>query len=109
MNHIKKVHRLPEALQQRNITSLYKHKGSRKDFMKNRGVFKVTVFRSILDRLIFNDSYKTIDSYLTDGNVGTRKSRNICDNIFGLGAVTNSVNNGTEKPIQLKNVLISCG
>ena len=77
MNHMKKIHEFPESLQVFNITSLYKHKGSHKDFNNYRGVFRVTVFRSILDRLIYNDCYTNIDDNLTDGNVGARKNRNI--------------------------------
>ena len=102
MNHIKSNHELPEVLQYCNITSLYKHKGSHKDFNNYRGVFRVTVLRSVLDRLIYNDSYSTIDEHLTDGNVGARKNRNIRDNLFVLGAVINSVINGKEPPIQVQ-------
>ena len=72
------------------------------DFNNYRGVFRVTVFRSILDRLIYNDNYHIIDDHLTDGNVGARKYRNIRDNIFVLSAVTNSVVNGHENPIQVQ-------
>ena len=39
MNHIKKKHECPQALQICNITSIYKHKGSHKDFNNYRGVF----------------------------------------------------------------------
>ena len=102
MNLIKHKQHYPEALQQCNITSLYKNKGSHKDFNNYRGVFRVTTFRSILDRLIYNDNYHTIDDNLTDGNVGARKQRNIRDNIFVLGAVTNSVINGNEEAIQVQ-------
>ena len=102
MNLIKDRQEYPEALQPCNITSIYKHKGSHKDFENYRGVFRVTVFRSILDRLIYNDNYHIIDEQLTDGNVGARKYRNIRDNIFVLNAVTNSVMNGTQNPIQIQ-------
>ena len=47
----------------------------------------VIVLRSILDGLMYNDLYETIDTSITDGNVGARKERNIRDNIFVLGAV----------------------
>ena len=73
MNHMKKNHVYPEALNPCNITSIYKQKGSHKDFDNYRGVFRVTVLRSILDRLIYNDNYHTIDDTLTDGNVGAQK------------------------------------
>ena len=74
MNHMKSNHELPEVLQVCNITSLYKHKGSHKVFYNYRGVFRVTVLRSVLDCLIYNDSYSTIDEHLTDGNVGAQKT-----------------------------------
>ena len=48
------------------------------------------MFRSILDRLIYNDEYKKIDTNLTDSNVGARKERNIRDNIFVMNAIINS-------------------
>ena len=102
MNRMKSEHKIPEVLNVCNITSLYKHKGSHKNFDNYRGVFRVTVFQSILDRFIYNDCYSTIDENLTDGNVGARKSRNIQDNLFVLGAVINSVINGKEDPIQVQ-------
>ena len=73
MNLIKEKQEYPDALQPCNITSIYKPKGSHKDFNNYRGVFRVTVFRSILDRLIYNDNYHIVDEHLTDGNVGARK------------------------------------
>ena len=101
MNMMKKRLQFPELLEQCNITSIYKNKGSHKDFNNYRGVFRVTVLRSILDRLTYNDAYSTIDENLTDGNVGARKRRNIRDNIFIVGAVSNSVLNGKQQPIQI--------
>ena len=60
------------------------------------------MLRSILDRLIYNSSCETIDSSLTDGNVGARKRRGCRDNMFVLSAITNSVVNGESAPIQLQ-------
>ena len=55
-----------------------------------------------MDRLTYNESYYTIDSNLTDGNVGARKCRSVRDNIFVISAVTNSVRNAHCKPIQVQ-------
>ena len=55
-----------------------------------------------MDRLTFNESYYTIESNLTDGNVGARKSRSVRDNIFVIGAITNSVANTNCEPIQVQ-------
>ena len=91
MNNIKKQQIFPLILKSCNITSLYKHKGSRKDFCNYRGIFRVIVLRSIFDKLIFNDEYPNIDRHLTDSNVGARKNRNIQDNIFVINAIMNNV------------------
>ena len=66
----------------------------KKDYNMYRGVFRVTVFRNILDRLIFNDEYETLEKKLSDSNVGGRKCRNIRDNIFVLNAIIDSVKKG---------------
>ena len=101
MNNIKKQQVVPQCLKPCNITSLFKNKGSRKDLNQYRGIFRVTVFRNILDRLIFNDEYETIENNLTDSNVGGRRGRNIRDNIFVLNAIINSVKRGKEEPCDI--------
>ena len=102
MNLIKERQTYPKALELCNIISIYKHKGSHKKMNNYRAVFRGSMLRSILDRLINKDSYHTLDKNITDQNVGARKYRNIRDNIFVLGAVTNSVINGKEDPIQIQ-------
>ena len=73
MNGIKCKQIFPKSLGYCNITSLFKSKGSRKDFNNYRGIFRVTVLRNILDKLIYNNEYPNIDSNLSDSNVGARK------------------------------------
>ena len=77
-------------------------KGSRNNFDSYRGIFRVNVFRSILDRLIYNDEYDTVESSLTDSNVGARQGRNIRDNIFVMNAITNSVIKEKREPIDIQ-------
>ena len=89
MNQIKTQLIFPEPLRYCNITSLYKHKGSKNDFNNYRGIFRVAILRSILDKLIYNSEYLNIDANLTDCNVGARKGCNIRDNIFVVSAVLN--------------------
>ena len=101
MNLMKEKQIFPEVLEKCNITSIHKKK-AKNDFLNYRGVFRVTVLRSILDRLIYNSTYETIDSHLTDGNVGARKRRGCRDNIFVLSAISNSIINGKCEPIQLQ-------
>ena len=101
MNQIKNTQIIPDILKYCNITSLYKNKGSRKDFSNYRGIFRVTIFRSILDKLIYNDEYSQIYEHITDSNVGARKGRNIRDNIFVTNAIMNSISKRRLKDIDI--------
>ena len=101
MNQIKSTQVFPDVLKYCNITSLYKSKGSRKEFCNYRGILRVTVLRSILDKLIYNDEYPGIDEQLTDSNVGARQGRNIRDNIFVINAVLNSAAKRSLKDIDI--------
>ena len=101
VNRIKDEQVFPEALEICDITSIYKNKGERNSFENYRGIFRVPILRSILDRLIYNDEYSKMDQNLSDSNVGARKGRNIRNNMFVLNAINNSVINGSEKPIDV--------
>ena len=52
MNRMKMEQVFPECLELCNISSIYKKKGCRNCFENYRGIFRVSIFRSILDRLI---------------------------------------------------------
>ena len=101
MNRIKDELVFPTPMERCNITSIYKQ-GMKSVFDNYRGVFRVNILRNILDRLLYNDVYPVIDSNLTDANVGSRKGRNIRDNLFVLNAITNSVAKGDERPCDVQ-------
>ena len=101
MNKIKSDQIFPEALEVCDISPIYKRRGSRNSFTNYRGIFRTSIFRAILDRLIYNDEYENIDMNLSDSNVGSRKARNIRDNIFVINAITNSVKKGSANPIDI--------
>ena len=77
-------------------------KGPRSQFSSYRGIFRVSLVRAILDKLIFNDDHDIIDSNLTDSNVGGRKTREIRDNIFVLNAIINSRNKSTKESLDIQ-------
>lgn len=96
VNKIKDDLKLLEVFRMCDVTSIFK-KGKRSEFNNYRGVFRVIIFRSILDRLVYNDIYPEVDSNLTDANVGSRKGRNVRDNLFVLYAIMNSIKTGGEE------------
>ena len=102
MNRIKDEQLYPKCLELCNISSIWKMKGPRNEFSSYRGIFRVSVFRAILDRLIYNDEYPNIDKNLSDSNVGARKTRNVRDNIFVLNAILNSHKNNLKEALDLQ-------
>ena len=97
MNRIKdNLQDYPESMELCNVRSIYKNKGDRSSFDSHRGVFRTTVLRNILDRLIYNEEYNTVDSNLTDCNVGSKKKQNIQDNLFVMNAIMNSSRKGDD-------------
>ena len=101
MNKIKEKQKVPKTIQLCNIAPIYKNKGKHSNFNSYRGIFRVTVLRSILDRLIYNDMYDTMDYALSDCNVGNRKGQNIRDNLFVLNAVLNSTKRRSEESVDI--------
>ena len=101
MNKIKETQVYPHCLEACNVTSIFKNKGNKSEFTNYRGIFRVVVFRGILERLIYHDEYQTIDDNLSDANTGARKRRNIRDNLFVVNAVMNSVKRGNEESVDI--------
>ena len=86
-NRIKDCQEYPDIFKPSNITSLYKKKGGKANLDNDRGIFNVVKIRSILDRLIYNDQYNTIDSNMSSSNIGGRKKRNIRDHLFVIDVI----------------------
>ena len=98
-NRIKKSQIYPSIFQPSTITSIWKRKGEQSNLDNDRGIFNVTKIRSILDKLLYNDIYDTVDSTMSSSNIGARKSRNIRDHLFVINAILNETTNSADKPI----------
>ena len=94
---------LPEFIEWADITSLYKGKGDRLDLINDRGIFVVSVFRSILMKLIYNEKYEVIDRSMSDSNVGARRNKNIRNHIFVVNGIIHDVlSSKKKKPIDIQ-------
>ena len=85
-----------------NISSLYKGKGDKMNLENDRGIFLVTVFRSILMRMIYNDKYQVIDGNMSDSNVGARKGKNIRNHIFVINGIITDILNTKGKAVDIQ-------
>ena len=59
------------------------------------------MLRNILDKLMYDDEYENIDANLTNCNVGSRKRRNIRDNLFVINAITNASKQNPKEAIDI--------
>ena len=82
-NKIKEAQIIPKFMKRANITTVPK-KGSRLNLENERGIFRDSVLRNILMRLIYNQSYSEIDKNMSDCQMGGRKSKGCRNNIFIL-------------------------
>ena len=55
-----------------------------------------------LDKLVYMDDFKAIDSGMSDSNIGARPGRNIRDHLFILHEVIHSVVRGEDECIDFK-------
>ena len=101
-NGIKDTFSIPEYIWLENITTVYKNRGSRFDMNNDRGIFILTVFKQILDKLIYFDNSEDIDERMSDSNIGARRNRNIKNHLFIIYGVINSVIKGKEECIDIQ-------
>ena len=67
-----------------------------------RGVFLISVFRSILMNLPLMVKYKVLDSFMADLNKGARKDIIIQDHLFIVnGIIYNNTRSKIKKPISI--------
>ena len=102
VNGIKENFHFPDYVQWANITTIYKKSGSRLSLENERGIFILSVIRKIIDRMIYNDMFKEIDTNMSDSNIGGRKNKNIKNHLFIIYGIINSVVKGEAKPVDIQ-------
>ena len=101
-NGMKRELQIPDFFGLMSITSFHKNKGPKNDLSNDRGVFNVAKIRSVLDKVLYKDTYNIIDKNLSCSNVGGRKGRNIRDHLFVIYGIVNDVKNGEAEPIDIQ-------
>ena len=102
-NKMKQETYIPDFIRKADITTIYKGKGGKCDLENDGGIFLVTLFRSILMRLIYMDKYDIIDSNMSDSQVGGRKGRNVRNHIWILnGIITDVLSTKRKTPIDIQ-------
>ena len=74
-NKIKEERKFPDFMQKTNICAIYKGRGDVLSLESDRGIFLITIFRTILMKMIYNEKYQIIDQSMSDSNIGARKQK----------------------------------
>ena len=102
-NNIKTENFIPEFMRKADITTLYKGKGEKTNLENDRGIFIVSVFRSLLMKLIYQDISEIIDNSMSDSQIGSRKRKNIRNHIWVLNSIINeSLTSKKKHPIDIQ-------
>ena len=88
-NKMKEKCFLPEFAKLKNISTIFKNKGSKTDLENYRGIFVSSIFNSILMTLIYNDNYDIIDENISDSQLGSRKNKALRSHTFIVSGIIN--------------------
>ena len=76
INNIKEEGPIPDIMRNTVMTDIPKSgAGSQFKLENQRGIFKLSIFRSLLFRIIYNRKYEIIDANMTDSNIGARRKK----------------------------------
>ena len=101
INGIKESYFIPPQLEMSNITTIYKKKGSRYDLENDRGIFGLSVFKKILDKIIYKEKHPLLHQNMSNSNIGARRKRNINNHLFIVYVVINSVIRGESECVDI--------
>ena len=87
-------HFSPQEVLMSDITCIYKKKRSRMDMENDKGIFGLSIFKKMIDKLIYLEKYPLLDANMSDSNIGARKKRNIKNHLFIIHVIINSLVNG---------------
>ena len=97
LNKSKSTGTMPRFMNLVNIAAIYKGKGEFTDLEAERGIFIVSILRTILMKMIYADKYGIIDKSMSDSNIGARKKKNIRNHIFVVNSVLHDVMSSSSK------------
>ena len=102
-NTMKETNQVPEFIRFADISTIYKGKGAKNELINERGIFIVTIMRSILMKLIYLDYYCTLDKSMSDSQVGARKNKNIRNHIWIInGVISDVLSSKSKKPVDIQ-------
>ena len=101
-NLCKSKMKIPKFMTVSNIVNIWKKKGDKLNIDSYRGILIINIFKSVILKLIYQDKSKTIDSHMSDFQIGGRKGKNVRDHLFVVnGIIQDTLSSVKMKPINL--------
>ena len=75
-----------------SIVTTIPKSGSKLELKNKRGIFKLSVLRSILLRLIYDQKYEMIDSNMSDNNIGAGQNKSSRNHICLINGINHKQN-----------------
>ena len=82
-NKIKNEGQVPKFMKNTHISTIPKA-GSKFVLKNERGIFVLSAVRTLLMRLLYNTNYETINSHMSDSNVGGRQNMSSIRHLFAM-------------------------
>ena len=101
MNRIKEQCYVPDMVRFKNVSAIYKNRGSKLDLDNDRGIMTTTILNSILQKLLYKDIYPVVDENMLDSNVGAHRGRNIQNHTFVINSIINDAIVKKTRPVDL--------
>ena len=89
-NKMKKEQKISKFMNFSNITTVPK-RGSLIELTNERGIFRCSVTRAVLMRLIYDTKYPVIDKNISDSQMGGRKGKGCRNNIFIINGIIHDI------------------
>ena len=90
-NKIKETGKIPDFMRLTNISAIYKGRGEKASLESDRGIFLVSLFRTIMMTMIYLRKYNIVEENMSDSNIGARKRKNIRNHIFVVNSIIHDV------------------
>ena len=102
-NKMKLENYFPDFTRLADVTTIYKGKGEKSNLTNDRGIFIVSIFRSLVMKLIYTDIYEIIDESMSDSQIGSRKGKNIRNHVWVLNSIIcDTLSSKAKKSIDLQ-------
>ena len=96
LNQIKQEGKVPHFLNKTTVTTIPKP-GSKYLLTNERGIFKVSIFRTILLTLLYNRNYTMVNANMSDSNIGARKGKGCRNHIWMLNGINHEHHTSIKK------------